>query len=265
MERNGALLQKGDWALVTGASSGMGKAFAERLAERGLNLWLIGLEKDRLDALSESLQGMHGVECMAIALDLSSPDAVANLSYESKRQGITFGVLINAAGFGYFGDFTGMTQDGIFKLMQVNNTAVIQLCHAVYPDMLARKRGLIINIASIAGFLPYPFAAVYCGGKNLIHLFTRALWAENREKGVKIFSLCPGYSKTNFEKAAKEPDGIHLFRGEDPYDIADLTMRRLNQRGCTIFTRPSHPFKILAAKCLPLKLFAAILDHLRKK
>jgi len=127
------------------------------------------------------------------------------------------------------------------------------------------KKGVIINIASIAGFVPYPFAAVYSAAKSFVRIFTNAIWAENEEKNVRIIALCPGYTKTNFEKVSTEPSGIHLFPAEDPADIARKTLSNLSRDRCTLFTKASHPFKLLGAKLLPLKIFAGLLRYLSRR
>ena len=259
------LLQKGDWAVITGASSGIGKAIAERLAQRGVNLFIVALDQNTLSELAKMWKEKYLIQTVAMPLDLSGPQSAEKIFEQLREHKISVTLLLNAAGFGYFGDFEAMPTQQIYQIIQVNVTTVVQLCRLAYVHMRGRKRGIIINIASVAGHLPYPFAAVYCGGKSFIHLFTRALWAENQTKNIKIISLCPGYTKTNFEIAAKEPSGIHLFKGEDPYDIADTLLRHIDRNECTLFTKFSHPFKILAAKLLPLKLFTSILRYLRKK
>ncbi len=255
--------QKG-WALVTGASSGIGKSFAKQLAEKGFPLLLVALEKDKLQEVSEQCTKTYGVRTIPMALDLADPESIGTIQREIESQNLDVEFLVNAAGFGYFGDFGKMPPQLISSMIQVNVTTVIQLCRYLLPCMQRRGKGVIINIASVAGFLPYPFAGVYCGGKGLIHFFTKTLWAENRVKGLKIISLCPGYTKSNFAKVSQEPDGIHLFSPENSDETARKTLSRLSQRGCTLFSRTAHPYKIFAAKLLPLKVFTGILRYLSK-
>jgi uncharacterized protein len=255
-------IQKGDWALVTGASSGIGRAFAQALASRGANLFSVALEAGELAKLSIDWQTRYKVQTIDLALDLADPNSFRTIEREVDSRKLEIAVLINAAGFGYFGSFTSMTHEQIAKMVQVDVISLVQLCRLFFPKMIMRKRGAVVNIASIAGCLSYPYAAVYSAGKSFVHLFTRALWAENPEKAVKLISLCPGYTKTNFEKVSTEPESIHLFRGEDPKDIADKTIRHFSHNSCTVFTKPFHPIKVLAAKMLPLKMFAWMLRYL---
>ena len=259
------ILRKGDWALVTGATSGMGKAFAEQLAQQGLNIFLIALEEDKLAELSRSWTTTYQIQTGYLRVDLSEPDFVEKIRLAIESKGVRINVLINAAGFGYFGDFGAMSPEQIQKLIQVDSVAIVQLCRLFLPQMQKEKRGVIINIASIAGFVPYPYAAVYSAAKSFVRVFTNAIWAENEEKNIRIIALCPGYTKTNFEKVSTEPSGIHLFPGENPAEIARKTLANLSRHWCTVFTKASHPFKVLGAKLLPLKAFAGLLRYLARR
>ena len=222
-------MRKGEWALVTGASSGMGEAFAEQLAQRGMNLFLVALEADRLSELSKAWEDQYKIKILWRNLDLSDPVSVRTICTEVEGENLDVSVLINSAGFGYFGEFLSMAVDLIDRMVKVNVIALVQLCHFFLLRMKARRDGVIINIASIAGQLPYPFAAVYSASKSFVHFFTNVVWAENREKNIKIVSLCPGYTKTRFEAVSKEPSSIHLFPGEDPRNISKKTLSRLSR------------------------------------
>ncbi len=257
------ILQRGRWALVTGATSGIGRAFAEQLAARGMNLFLVALEAERLGEIAASWSHTFGIEVAVLSLDLSRNDAVQKIRQAVGEKQID--VLVNAAGFGYFGDFGAMSHEQIQNLIQVDSAVIAHMCRLFLPPMQTRRYGAIINVASIAGFLPYPFAALYSAAKSFVRIFTNAIWAENQEKGVKIVALCPGYTKTNFEKVSAEPHGVHLFPGETPGDIARKTLAHLSKNRCTFFTKFSHPWKVFAARCLPSKAFAMILRALMKR
>ena len=258
-------MSKGEWAVVTGASSGMGKAFAKRLAESGKNLFLVALEKEELEKLAKEWSAQYGIQIHFRAIDLSSEDAVPHIVNDIQEKKMDVAFLLNAAGFGYFGDFLAMKPEQIEKMVKVNVLALIKLCYYVLPKLKARGGGTIINIASIAGHLPYPYAAVYAASKSMVHYFTKALWAENRDPNLKIISLSPGHTKTNFDNVSKEPNSIHLFPDEDPEVIAKTTLDRISSRRCTVFTRPSHVFKVGSARLLPIKTFAWMLRALANK
>ena len=255
-------MEKGEWALVTGASSGIGRAFAERLAERGINLLLIALEEDLLSQFARNWHQSYHIQAIWYPLDLADPMSIEKIRKQIESKNLQISVLVNAAGFGYFGDFSSMPPKQIDRMIQVNVTSLVQLCGFLLPQMQGRGRGTIINIASISGFLPYPYAAVYAAGKSFVHGFTRAIWAENDNRKVKIISLCPGYTKTNFENTSNEPSGIHLFPAEDPFEMAGKVLKKISGNRRTIFTNITHPFKICFARLLPLKIFARLLKHL---
>ena len=258
-------MNKGDWALVTGASSGIGKAFAECLAQRGLHLVMVALHEEPLANLARQWEEAYGIQCVSLSVDLADPASAQIIHREIQNRNLSIDVLVNSAGFGYFGDFQVMPADQITKMVQVNATSIAALCRCLLPSMQARNKGAIINVASVAGFIPYPFAAVYSATKSFIITFTKAIWAENQAKNVRILLLCPGYTKTNFEKVSTEPSRVHLFSGEDPHVIAEKALSSLSSSRCQLFSRCSHPIKILGAKILPPKAFAGILRHLRNK
>jgi len=255
-------IRKGDWALVTGSSSGIGKAFAGELAAQGVNLFLVAIEGDQLIELARGWEAAYHIQTVSLALDLSDPDFRSPISGALEAKGVQIDLVVNAAGFGYFGDFCSMTHEQIDRMVRVDVIALAGLCRLLLPGMIARKRGAIINVASIAGCLPYPYAAVYSAGKSFVRVFTQALWAENRERGVHILAVCPGYTQTNFEKISTEPSTVHLFPGEDPVRMAQKTLSRIGRGGPTFFTHPTHPFKVIGARLLPLRTFASILRRL---
>ena len=258
-------MPKGEWAVVTGASSGIGRAFAKRLAESGTHLFMIALEKEELEKLAKTLREDYPIQTEWRAVDLSSEGAVRQVITDMEEKRMDVAMLINAAGFGYFGEFLSMSLGQIEKMVQVNVLALIELCYYILPKLKSRGGGTLINIASIAGHLPYPYAAVYAASKSMVHSFTKALWAENRDPAVRIISLSPGHTKTNFDHISKEPGGIHLFPDEDPEVIAKTTLERISSRRCTVFTRPTHILKVQSARLLPIKLFAWMLRGLANK
>lgn len=242
----------------------MGKAFAKRLAESGSNVFMIALEADELEKLAKSWSEQYQVKIHWRALDLTSDRAVPQIAMDIAEKKMDVSFLLNAAGFGYFGEFLLMNPDQIQKMIKLNVIALIELCHLVLPKLKSRGGGTIINIASIAGHLPYPYAAVYASSKTMVHYFTKALWSENRDRNIRIISLSPGHTKTNFDNVSKEPDSIHLFPDEDPDVIAKTTLARVGSR-CTLFTHPTHILKVVSARLLPIRLFAWMLRGLANK
>jgi short-subunit dehydrogenase len=191
-------------ALVTGASSGIGAAFARALAARGAHLVLAARSTDKLEALAGELSARHGVRVVALHSDLAQPGAGAALARETAGRGITVDVLVNNAGFGTHGPFEAASPERERDEVQLNVAAVVDLAHAFLPGMLARGRGAMVNVASTAAFQPVPYMAVYGATKAFVLSFSEALWAEARGRGVSVLALCPGPTATSFFDVAGE-------------------------------------------------------------
>jgi short-subunit dehydrogenase len=186
-------------ALVTGASAGIGKAFAEVFAKYGFNLVLTARREDRLLALAKDLEAKHRVKAEVIAADLSDPTAPGRLVAEIKTRGIHVDALINNAGYGVPGTYSGTKWEDQRAFIEVLVTAPCELAHRLLPDMIARKRGYIINIASVAGMIPSAAGAtLYGASKAFMVQFSRALHLENERTGVHVTAVCPGFTYSEF-------------------------------------------------------------------
>ena len=184
-------------ALITGASAGLGVEFARQLSARGHRLVLVARRKDRLDALAAELGNARVVAC-----DLGDPGAVAGLMADILAHVETVGLLVNNAGFGLRGRFASLDGPRQRSMIDLNCGALTQLAHAVLPDMMARKQGQILNVASTAAFQPGPGMAVYFATKAFVLSFTEALQEELRTTGITVSALCPGPTTTEFGAAA---------------------------------------------------------------
>ena len=217
------------WCLVTGASSGIGAEFARQLAAAGARLVLVARREERLNALAEELRTAHDTESRVIVMDLLEPGATANL--RSQTEDLEIDVLVNNAGFGHYGQFTDMDIDRATNMVQLNIQRVVELTHAYLPDMLQRKRGGIINVASTSAFQAVPFMSLYSSTKAFVLHFSEGLWAETRKKGVTVYALCPGFTKTEFFDEAHLPSSVAFGTKSLQYVVANalksLTKRRL--------------------------------------
>lgn len=188
-------------ALITGASSGIGAALARLHASKGGDLVLVARREDALDALRQELERTHGISATVIAADLSLPESAAHIYATTKAAGLRIDMLINNAGFGYYGKFhesdLGRAQD----MMQVNMGSLVNLTHLYLQDMVARNSGRILHIASAAGLMPGPLQAVYYATKAFVVSFSQAIAEELSGSGVSSTVLCPGAVATGFEKA----------------------------------------------------------------
>src|SRR5438876_8466405 len=189
--------------LITGASSGIGEAFARQLASRGHNLLLVARSDDKLINLCNELGRINGARAQYVAMDLSEPDAPARLFEETQKRDLQIDFLINNAGFGSMGDFTTLDLDQALNMIDLNVRALVELTNRFLAPMRERQSGSIINVASTAGFQPVPFMATYAATKAFVLSFSEALWEENRPLGIKVMALCPGVTDTNFFDAAK--------------------------------------------------------------
>jgi short-subunit dehydrogenase len=193
------------WALVTGASSGIGTEFAHQLASRGMHLVLVARREKLLQQLAEELHRLHGTRCHVIAMDLSRPEAPARLLAQLEELGLTVELLVNNAGFGYRGAIENTDLDRILEMIRLNISALTELSLRVLPGMMQRGHGGVINVASVAGFQPVGFMGAYAASKAYVLHFSEALWGEAREKGVTVTALCPGPTRTEFFNVAQAP------------------------------------------------------------
>ncbi len=198
----------GKYALVSGASSGIGAEFAKALAARGANLILVARRGDRLDALAAEIQTAHNVATMVITADLANKDAGRNMLADLDRRGIHVDVLINNAGWGYIGKFVEESADGMASEIALNVTSLVDFTRAFLPAMLERKSGVIVNVASTAAYQPLPGMAVYAATKAFVLSFTEAIWGETVGTGVKVLALSPGGTSTEFFEIAGGNSGL---------------------------------------------------------
>lgn len=180
----------GPWAVVTGASSGIGEAIARELAARGLHLVLCARRKDRLDALAAELAGQHGTRARAVEVDLAQPGFVSVI--EQATADLDVGLLVNNAGFGDKGPFLGTGIDTHVRMLDTNCKAPLILTHALAPRLVARGRGGILFTSSTAAFQGLPFATHYAATKGYDLQLAEGLWYELRPRGVDVVALCPG-------------------------------------------------------------------------
>ncbi len=189
------------WGLITGASAGFGEAFARALARRGMHVVLTARREDRLRALADELSAEHGIHTHIVPLDLSEPGTAERLWNDATRAG-DIHLLINNAGIGAHGPFHTVPRERLVQLVQLNCTALLELTHLALQGMRERGEGGIINLGSSASFQPVPIVATYAATKAFVLSLTQAVWAENRDVGVRVLALTPGRSPTEFQSVA---------------------------------------------------------------
>jgi short-subunit dehydrogenase len=196
------MLETINTALVTGASAGIGKAFARRLAQEKIDLFLVARSGDKLQQLADELSKTYGVRVEFLTQDLTEPSAAENVFNAVQAQDWQIDLLINNAGFGDYGAFAHSDRPKQLSMVQLNILSLVDLTYQFLPGMLDRNNGNIINLSSIGGFQPIPYMSIYAATKAFVLSFSEALWAENRDRGIRVQALCPGPTETNFFKVA---------------------------------------------------------------
>ncbi len=205
-------------AIITGASSGIGLAFAQELARRGMNLILIARSEDKLNALAADLHHQFDITANVIIQDLTLPNAAAQIAEIVAQWDMTVDMLVNNAGVGDYGVFSDRDRDRQLNMIQLNITALVDLTYHFLPSMQQRQSGSIINLSSIAGFQALPYMAVYAATKAFVLSFSEALWAENQQYNIQVVASCPGPTETAFFQAAQFPDA---WTNGVPQQLAD--------------------------------------------
>jgi uncharacterized protein len=200
-------------ALITGASSGIGETFARELAAKKTDLILVARSQDKLDQLATELSSKYQIKTSVIVQDLTKAQAGRLVFDRVQGQNLTVDLLINNAGLGDYGAFGDRPLSKQMAMVQLNISAVVELTGLFLPLMQQKKAGAIINVSSIAGFQPIPYMSVYAATKAFILNFSEALWAENKDLGVKILAVCPGPTESEFYDRADFPDSATGLNG----------------------------------------------------
>ena len=236
--------------LITGASTGIGAAFARKLAALGRNVLLVARSEDKLIALCNELGRLTSIRAQYLALDLTDPEARSQLFEETKKRDLEIDTLINNAGFGSMNDFANLDLERELEMIELNITAVVDLTHRFLGPMRERKRGTIINVASTAGFQPVPYMATYAATKAFVLSFSEALWDENRRHGIHVMALCPGVTETNFFDAAGI-DRPPMRAVQTPEEVVETALRALPRKKSLVISGWANWFVVEAERFLP--------------
>jgi hypothetical protein len=195
---------QGKWALVTGASAGIGKALAEELAAGGTNLVLTARRRERLEDLARTLSTAHKIRAEIFVADLAKPAAPAEILAFTRAKNIQVDLLINNAGFGAYGEFSTSDVSRQLEMVQVNCAAVVQLTHLFLPAMIERRSGDILILASTASFQAVPYITTYAATKAFDLSFAEGLAEELKPHGIRVCALCPGSTESEFREVASQ-------------------------------------------------------------
>jgi len=242
-----------NYALVTGASSGLGKAFARALAARKQNLVLAARSKDKLDALASELRAAHGIEAEPIQIDLAQPLAGKQLAQQLSDQKLQIYLLVNNAGFGVQGQFWKQDLERQIEMIHLHNAAVVELTYLLLPPMIEARRGGIINISSMAGFQALPYATLYSATKSFLTTFSLALEQEVRRYQIKVVTVCPGRLQPEVEDQERKK----LPGGEQTHEvIVAAALHKLAKGGGLVVPGWINKLALFAERFFPRRLVA---------
>jgi hypothetical protein len=254
-----------DVCVVTGASSGIGEALARRLARDRRALVLVARRRDRLETLAAALRAEHAIEVHVVARDLTEVGAGAGLVHDLEQRGLTVDWLVNNAGYGTYGRFDQLPVEKELNEIQLNVATLVELTGRLVPGMVARKRGAVVNVASVAGFAPGPYMATYCATKAFVVSFSEALAVELQPTGVHVVCVCPGFTRTEFQDTAKvNTSRIPGFAWMSADEVADQAVGAVGRK--TVFaTGVMNSMTASLTRMLPMSWSARMVGGMMKR
>lgn len=249
------------WALITGASAGIGAEFARKLAARGMHLVMVARRQQPMDQLARELDTRHGTKSEVIVADLTDPNEVRRVVDEVSRRGVDLELLVNNAGFGFVGTVDDVDAARMLDMIRLNIGALTDLTYRFLPGMLDRGHGGIINVASVAAFQPVAFMSVYAASKAYVLHFSESLWAEVRDRGVTVLALCPGTTETEFFDVAGAPGWLKKHRFDTPAKVVRAALKAL-EKGRQ-YTVPGWGDYLLSLGCRLAKRKTVVVQSMR--
>lgn len=243
-------LYKDKTALITGASSGIGAAFAKILAAEGTHLILVARSEEKLRTLASQLTTRYAIRAEVIVADLSRVGAAYTVFEETQQRGLTVDILINNAGFGTYGAFETLDAEREQEEIRLNVATLVDLTHSFLPLMLARRQGTIINVASLAAFQPIPYMAVYAASKAFVLSFSEALWGEYRTRGVRILAVSPGETATEFFRVVGD-EYVAPTNMETPEQVVQVALRAIEQGRSSVVSGRQNAVLANASRFFP--------------
>lgn len=242
------------WALVTGATGGIGAEFARALARQGSHVVLTGRDLDRLRTVSEEVEAL-GVQVLSLPADIADAAARQELRADLVTRGLTITTLVNNAGFGMLGDVVDNDPGRLDQMLQLNVVALTDLTRALLPGMVAQHRGTIINVASTASFQPLPTMAAYAASKAYVRSFSIALADEVKRDGVRVVAISPGPTESGFFASAGNDAAMQQRRA--PADVVETTFRALRRGVVSVVDGPLNRVGAFGASRLVPESIAA--------
>lgn len=252
-----------EYALITGASSGIGLAFAHTFAQKGNNVILVARSGEKLKALAQELTNRYSINAEVIVKDLVKPESASEILSEVKSKGWYVKYLVNNAGLGVGGKFLEANLEDNVNLVNLNILNLIKLTNLFGKEMLAGKGGKILNVASIAAFFPGPYLSTYYASKAFVLSFTEALAAEYYNTNVTFTALCPGLTESNFgESAGVEKSSFWTQKKMSAEEVSEIGYNALMQGRTIIIPGLANKIFVSLAKRIPRAWLAAFIKRL---
>lgn len=253
-------------ALITGASGGLGLSFVDIFAKDGYDLVLVARNGDRLEEIKNEIEKKYDCKVTVVAKDLCEPKAAEEVYNATKEAGININVLVNNAGFGDFGDFHKSDINKQIRMVNLNCTALMHLCHLYIPEMIEKGAGNILNVDSIAAFQPGPLMSVYYATKAFVLSFSQALTRELKGTGIKVTALCPGPIRTNFDKSADlgESGLFKNLKVWDPNTVAQFGYKNMKRGKAVCVCGWMNKIIVFANRFAPRALVREMVYQLQK-
>jgi uncharacterized protein len=246
-------------ALITGASSGLGEEFARQLAKSKYDLVLVARREDRLKAVADDAAKLGAAKVKVIAADLTGHESAAALHRQVTAEGLQIDYLVNNAGFGTRGRFDDLPFEREMDEIELNVTALVALTRLFLPPMVSRRSGTIINVSSVGGFTPVPFMATYGATKAFVLSFSEALAEELKDSGVTVMALCPGATRTEFQKVANVEEArmpSFAFMNADTVVTQAIAAAKRGKSVCV--NGPMNKIMVESTRFTPRRLVAKI-------
>jgi short-subunit dehydrogenase len=259
-------MRNSSFALITGASQGLGRVFAHALAARKQNVILVARSRDKLENLSAELRRSQSVAAEVLEFDLASPSAGARLAQQLRDRNLQVNLLINNAGIGVRGAFRNLTLQRQMEMLRLNNAAVVELTYALLPSLLGHPQAGIINVSSAAGFQPIPYASLYAATKSFLTSFSLGLQEELRSSKVSVVTLCPGRILADGHPGeAKNGNRKFGFVYQSPEDVVREALGSLANGGGLVVPGFVNKLSVFAQRLIPRRAVPALVARMSRQ
>ncbi len=259
-------MKNSSFALVTGASQGLGKVFAHALAARKQNVILVARSKDKLEDLANELRRSRSVFAEVLEFDLTSASAGSRLVRQLQDRNLQVNLLVNNAGFGVRGEFRNVPLQRQMEMLSLNNAAIVELTYSLLPSLMENPQAGIINVSSTAGFQPIPYASLYAATKSFLTSFSLGLQEELRSSGVSVVTLCPGrILAEGHGREAKNGNRKVAFVYQSPEDVVREALESLANGGGLVIPGFVNKLSVFAQRLIPRRAVPALVAKMSRQ